>query len=250
MDHFEHCAALEEELQSVALLLDNGALDLPVPSCPDWTIADLVIHLGSVHRWAEHMVRGLSPTRIGFDQLGLGQPEPSGPWIREGGQVLLSTLRAADPDAPMWAWGTDQHVRFWSRRQLHETLVHRIDIELALGLDPSTEPAVAADAIDEFLVNLGPAASFSPRVKNLRGDGTRVAFRANDHDRDWVIVLRPDGFAVEGGPAAEGATATLSGPSLALLLVLYRRWPLATPGLEQSGDGDVVDFWLANSALE
>jgi hypothetical protein len=26
----------------------------------------------------------------------------------------------------MWAWGPDKHARFWSRRMLHETAVHRV----------------------------------------------------------------------------------------------------------------------------
>jgi hypothetical protein len=33
-----------------------GNLDTPVPSCPGWTVADLVAHTGAVHRiWAYHI---------------------------------------------------------------------------------------------------------------------------------------------------------------------------------------------------
>jgi len=115
----------------------------------------------------------------------------------------------------MWAWGADQRVRFWSRRQLHETLVHRIDVELALGLVPAASPAVAADAIDEFLVNLSGAAYFSSRVKDLRGDGERLSFQATDQGREWSVSLLPEGFEV-GGPADpqchRGRTGTRSAP--------------------------------------
>jgi uncharacterized protein (TIGR03083 family) len=255
VDHFEHCDLLEAEVERFAALLDEPVLGTPVPSCPDWTVEDLTTHLGTIHRWAEHLVRSLAPERIGPSAMGLGEAEPSGPWIQAGGSALVATLRAADPAAPMWAWGKDHHVRFWSRRQLHETLVHRMDVELALGLLPNTTPAVAADAIDEFLVNLANAAYFSPRVKNLRGDGTRVVFRASDEDRAWTVVLAEDGFTIEDGAnGADGAgapsVATLEGPALPLLLVIYRRRPLTTPGVVQRGDPAVVDFWMANSALE
>ena len=144
--------------------------------------------------------------------------------------------------------GPDQHVRFWSRRQLHETLVHRTDVELALGRSPAAGPAVAADAIDEFLVNLGAAAYFSPRVSSLRGDGQRLSFRATDEDREWSVTFLPDGFAV-GGPAGS-ADATLAGPVLTLLLVLYRRLPPDATGMLAAGDRSLIELWRANSALE
>jgi len=250
VDHFEHCDLLEAEVDRFATLIDDRVLATPVPSCPEWTIADLTTHLGTVHRWAEHLVRSLAPERIASSTMGLGEPEPSGAWIHAGGSALVATLRAADPAAPMWAWGKDHHVRWWSRRQLHETLVHRMDAELALGLVPTTTAAVASDAIDEFLVNLARAAHFSPNVKNLHGDGARLVFRASDVDRAWAVVLHEDGFTVQDGAGAAPAAATLQGPALPLLLVIYRRAPLGTPGVVQTGDPAVVDLWMANSALE
>jgi len=155
----------------------------------------------------------------------------------------------------MWAWGQDQHARFWSRRQLHETLVHRMDAEMAMGVAPEADPAVAADAIDEFLVNLAPAARFSPQVANLRGQGASLLFSGTDAGRAWRVRLEPSGFDVGSADAGADeapfeAQATLSGPALNLLLVLYRRRPRAVPGLDLHGDQALVDFWLANSALE
>ena len=32
----------------------------------------------------------------------------------------------------MWAWGPDKHARFWPRRLLHETAVHRGDAYLLM----------------------------------------------------------------------------------------------------------------------
>jgi hypothetical protein len=147
----------------------------------------------------------------------------------------------------MWAWGADQHVRFWSRRQLHETLVHRTDAELALGRAPWSEPAVAVDAIDEFLVNLRGAAAFSPGVRGICGDGELLSFRATDEEREWSVDLHPGGFEI-GGPRGR-ADATLAGPALSLLLVLYRRMPASTAGVYTTGDRSLIDMWLANSAL-
>ena len=248
MDHHQHCDLLAREVERFATLIDGAPLEAPVPSCPGWSIADLTNHLGSVHRWAEHLVRVRAPKPISAEDMGLGQPETSADWLRSGGQILVATLRTAEPDAEMWAWGADQHVRFWSRRQLHETMVHRIDAQLALGQPPDAAPPVAADAIDEFLANLGAAAYFSPRVRNLRGNNQRLMFSATDEHHAWGVTLHPEGFELVRNPSSN--EAALSGPALTLLLVLYGRLPPTDPAVTISGDASMVDFWLANSALE
>ena len=254
VDHAQHCDLLAEEVGRYAAAIQGAAMDLAVASCPGWSLWDLTAHLGTVHRWAEHLVRVLAPERISSKAMRLGEPEPSAAWLRCGGEMLVATLRQADPGAPMWAWGADQHVRFWSRRQLHETLVHRMDAELALGRSPTAGSVVAADAIDEFLGNLSRAAYFSPRVKDLRGEGDRLAVRLSDGDQGWVIKLHPEGFEVSRGTAATagavGADALLTGPAVSLLLVLYRRLPLSTSDVTATGEAGLIGSWLANSALE
>jgi uncharacterized protein (TIGR03083 family) len=253
VEHLEHCDLLAGEVKRFAELIDAGPgsagrLDVPVPSCPGWSVGDLTVHLGTVHRWAEHLVRARAPKRIPSSEMGLGAADPSAAWLRAGGEALVATLRAVGPEVPMWAWGADQHARFWSRRQLHETLVHRADVELALGLEPVAEPAVVADAIDEFLVNLSGAAYFSPRVTSLRGDGKRLSLRAIDEDREWSVTLQPESFEV-GGPVS-APDATLVAPALTLLLVLYRRRPIDAVGVLATGDRSLIEMWWANSALE
>jgi hypothetical protein len=178
--------------------------------------------------------------------LDRGPPTPA--WILEGGTGLLTTLRHADPDGVMWAWGADQHVRFWSRRQLHETLVHRIDLELAESTEPAAEAGVAADAIDEFLVNLSSAATFSPGVRELRGHGGRLAFTELDGGRRWVVAREPDGISVIAHDLT--ADAELEANALELLLVLYRRRPLREATVVRRGDPDLLRFWFDHSALE
>ena len=246
MDHLEHCELLSNEVERIAALVETTPPELAVPSCPGWTAADLALHVGTVHRWAEQLVRRLAPMRIPASEMGLDEGPVDGEWLRRGGAALLETLRSADPLSPMWAWGADQHVRFWSRRQLHETLVHRFDIELAKGGRPSSPADVVADTIDEFLGNLAAAEYFSPSVAHLRGNGESILFRATDADRAWTVELHSDRFEVRAGQRP--STATVSGPATLLSLVLYRRLALAC--LDVKGSHDLVVFWLANSALQ
>jgi uncharacterized protein (TIGR03083 family) len=248
VDHLEHCAALEVEITRFSNALGRSEALLPVPTCPGWSVQDLVTHVGQVHRWAEHLVRVRAPVRIAASEMDFDRGPPTPAWVVEGGTGLVATLRDADPDGEMWAWGADQHVRFWSRRQLHETLVHRIDLELAESTEPAAEAGVAADAIDEFLVNLSPAATFSPGVRELRGHGRRLAFTELDGGRRWVVALEPDGFSVAGHDLT--ADAELEAGALELLLVLYRRRPPGEATVVRRGDLDLLHFWFDHSALE
>lgn len=250
MDHVTHSDLLEAELATFATTLRTADLDARVPTCPDWAVIDLVEHLGQIHRWAELLVRTTSPTRVGPPSLDDDHPQDRtdpascAEWIAVGGARLVTTLRAADPTVEMYAWGRDQHVAFWSRRQLHETLVHRIDLELAIGSDWHVEPAAAVDCIDEFFDNLAASARFSPWVKELNGTGS-IHLHATDVEGEWMIQLRPDGFDVthghdKGDVAARGNARDLLGA------ILLRS---STEPLEVFGDAELLAFWLAHSAF-
>jgi uncharacterized protein (TIGR03083 family) len=248
MNYAEYCDYLGVEVERFADCFEATDDATAVPSCPGWTVHDLGEHLGTIHRWAERLVRMEAPTRVPSEEMGLELTPVDAPWLRRGGIALVATLRASNPDAPMWAWGADQHVRFWSRRQLHETVVHRLDLELAAGTAAVVEPNVASDAIDEFLVNLKGASYFSAKVKQIRGRNQVLRFATTDVEGTWTIDIDEEGFHLadnERTPDAE-----LSGPARDLLIVLYRRRALAESEVEARGDMSLIDFWLAKSALE
>lgn len=248
MNHLDYCDALGAEITQFADVLAAADFDDQVPGCPDWSVGDLAQHLGTVHRWAERLVANVASERESPGAMGLVLEPVGSPWIREGGEQLLETLRTSDPAAPMWTWGADQHLGWWSRRQLHETLVHRIDLEAASGITADVAAPIAADAIDEFLVNLECAGAFSPLVREIRGSGEVLNILATDAQKAWSVALTPEGFTI-GGPNESG-NAELSGPALDLLLVLYRRLALSASSVSASGSRALVDFWLAHSALE
>ena len=247
MDHLEHCEVLKAEVRRFSRAQADTADDLAIPSCPGWTLLDLASHLGTVHRWAEHLVRVRAVKRIPDSEMEFERGPVTPAWLEEGGLQLVATLRGVDPEGPMWAWGADQHARFWSRRQLHETLVHRIDVELATGRRPEVEPAIAADCIDEFLVNLSMSAAFSPSVRRLRGDKRTLCFRVGDGTASWTATLLPSGFTIASG--GDSGDAMLTASALELLLVLYRRSKHHAPGVVTDGDPELIDFWLRHAVL-
>jgi uncharacterized protein (TIGR03083 family) len=249
--HLAYCDEIGAVVRHLAGVVDDLDPHARVPTCPDWSVAELAEHTGGVHRWATGMVTVLSPKRISASTLNLGVPKDPrelGRWLVEGAEPLVDTLRAADPDAPMWAWGSDKHARFWSRRMVHETTVHAADAGFAAGAEPTVDPSVAVDGIDEFLDNLPHALSFAPRVAELRGGGETIAFAETSTGAGWTITLRSDDFVWEHRKG--GADVTIEGAAADLLLLIYgRRKPGDDGRFRVTGDRERLDFWLERSSI-
>ena len=248
MDHLECCAALEIEIARFAEVLSTTPRDAPVETCPSWNAIDLAQHLGLIHRWAEELVRRRSPERIARVTSLEDRAEVNSTWMQVGGSALVATLLESDPDDEMWAWGRDQHVRFWSRRQLHETLVHRMDLDLAANRIPRSDPTVSIDAIDEYLSNLEFVSKRSPELSSLRGNGECLRFRPDDSSAMWTVIFDGAGFRVSEDDGR--VDAELVGPPLDLLLTILRRQGVDQGGVDVKGDRRLVEFWLSHSAFE
>ncbi|MGW2366836.1 maleylpyruvate isomerase family mycothiol-dependent enzyme [Streptomyces sp. NPDC001667] len=246
-----HREAIAAETARMVAVAKGTDLTAPVPGCPGWTLVDLVKHTGSVQRWFSALLRQCVQERpqsrdAPFDFPAEDSAYPD--WLTASAAEAASAFTTVDPDAPMWVWGADPHARFWIRRMLFETLVHRTDAEAAAGLPSTIDPGLATDGIDEFLVNLPYAVFFAPKVAELRGDGETLRFRCTDTDGDWLVRLRPDGFGLEPDATA-GADTTVSGTAADLLLLMYGRRDRASDAFEVLGDEALLARWAANSAF-
>ncbi|MBO8192318.1 maleylpyruvate isomerase family mycothiol-dependent enzyme [Streptomyces oryzae] len=216
----------------------------PVPSCPDWSVRDLATHLGTVHRWAAGFIREArtEPVR---------PPEPPklselpdkelAPWLREGHGLLVEALKSAPDDLSCWTFiPAHSPLGFWSRRQAHETAVHRVDAELALGAPLSpTAAAFAADGVDELLC------SFYPRGGTPEGfaaDPRTVYVRATDvPGAAWTAFLGDPARAERVTEPPAAPDCTYEGTAGDLYLALWNRLPLSD--LSLSGDVSVAHRW-------
>ncbi|MFF3327763.1 maleylpyruvate isomerase family mycothiol-dependent enzyme [Streptomyces sp. NPDC002889] len=251
--------AIERETLRFADVVKGADPSTVVPSCPDWTLAELTRHVGALQRWFSALLtrRVQEPPHSRDVDLGLPErAEEYADWVAAGVPEVAAVLRATDPRAAMWAWGEDQHARFWARRMLFETLVHRVDAERAIGRQSDIDPALAADGVDEFLVNLPYAGAFARGVAKLHGNGETIAFRCADPDgstgEEWRVQLEPDGFRLL--PAGAGATqseaqAAVQGRTADLLLLLYGRRSYQEPAFDVSGEVTVLDYWFAHTAF-
>ncbi len=203
-----------------------------VSSCPGWTVRDLVAHLGNVHAWAEQIVRANDPD--------LDDVDPEGDlvsWYVDRADRLRATLAAVDPDRPTWNFaGQNAVASFWLRRQLHETTMHTVDLDLARGASPQVDARVADDGVLEtFEV-------FGPRLVR-RGFGSELAapieVTATDTGTRWTLVPVPGEAPRIADPGESVSVAgSAEGTAQDLLTTLWKRTP--TSVLALSGDVVVV----------
>lgn len=254
MEIAEHVDALEREGLMLAQAATDAGLAAGVPSCPGWRVADLIRHIGYVHRWAARNIIEQPDRVIGGDteeQILRGVETPDGQllaWFRDGHATLVSTVRSADPDGryPVFLPDVTSPLAFWARRQAHETAIHRADAQLAAGQAPAYDKGFAADGVDELIMGF-TARSRKPPKNAL---GKTMLVRATDTGQAWHIAW-PDEPETRGvcRRAELDADCVLAGPARGLYLMLWNRLDVrAVAGTPASattivGDPEVAIAW-------
>jgi uncharacterized protein (TIGR03083 family) len=242
-------------------VVTSGAdLSGTVPTCPDWSLEDLIRHMGGALRWVEFIVRTRAEEEVAEERVpGLAGPGPRGDaavldaWLAESGERVVAALREAGPDTKVWSWAGIPTSGFWARRMTHEITVHRADATLSAGLPYEVAPDVAADAIDEWLQIVEFVQRTAPHdaARELRGPGRSIHLHATDTGADlnaeWCIELTEAGVTWRRGH--EKATVALRGPLTPVLLAFYRRLPLDSPELEVLGERELLEFWLERATF-
>ncbi|WP_173864785.1 maleylpyruvate isomerase family mycothiol-dependent enzyme [Streptomyces roseifaciens] len=261
LSHDRYCSEILHQTELLRGALGEGAdVSVTVPTCPEWTLGQLLLHVGQAHRMATGLVRDQVKEFVPPSTAAQGGPAPApgepsaddlpalAAWLGEGAEALVAVLREAGPDSPVWTFSEDQRSVFWARRMTHETLMHRADALGALGVPFTAEPEVAADCVDEWLdiLTFPAAVAFKPRLAELPGPGRTLHLHATDTpaelDAEWFIDLTGEG--VSWRRAHEKAAVAVRGPVTDLLSVLFQRLPADSDRVEVLGDRELLDFWL------
>lgn len=211
----EWIEVLEATTTRFAEVLETGDLAAPVPTCPDWTLAELGEHTRWVHAWAAHAVAEGTPD---------GDTPAPGPardalvgGYRDAAARLVDVLRTTAPEDAAWTFGPERVSAFWRRRQVHEVTLHLYDALASQGrtVDWTIDPDLAWDGVDEV------ATLFHPRQLRLRRTGplpAPVRIVGTDVGRSQVLEADAPGNGVE-----------LAAPAAELLLMLWGRLPAPGP---------------------
>ena len=217
---------------------ERAGLATAVPSCPGWTVADLLYHLYEVqYLWnrvtseRRDTFEGMKmPTRPTDDQLiDLVRGEHAG---------YAAMLRAFPADTPISTWTGPQQLSWLIRRMAQEIAVHRVDAELASGAATPIDAALASDGIDEFL-------EFFLNAHHGAVGGS-VHIHCTDVAGEWTIRETAAGFDVSR-EHAKGDCA-IRGAAHDILMALWRRAPLSN--CDVVGDAAVAERFVAASALD
>ncbi|MGQ4374169.1 maleylpyruvate isomerase family mycothiol-dependent enzyme [Streptomyces sp. SAS_267] len=251
MEIREYVETLDREGRSLAAAAEKAGTDAEVTTCAGWQVRDLVRHTGMVHRWATAFVAEGHTSYHPDDGLPDLDHDELLTWFREGHARLVDTLAGASPDVRCWSFlPAPSPLAFWARRQAHETTVHRVDAESALGVEPTAVPPdLAVDGIDELL------RGFHTRDRSkLRTAEPRVLrVRATDRpDAVWTVRLSSEAPIGERGDHAHpdsgentDVDCELAGPAAGLYLALWNRAPFPSV----TGDASLATLWREKSAV-
>jgi uncharacterized protein (TIGR03083 family) len=223
-----------------------GAIGEPVPSCPGWTVGELVRHLGSVYRRTRANA-GSGEIREGWGPVVIPEDAPAASdeavvgWFAAQLAAVDTFLDGLDPDQAAWNWAPQSKTAgFWHRRMAHETAVHRWDAQLATGLPEPLESKLAGDTVAEVLDTFLPAG----RRRDPGEVFGVVQLLASDMGQEWFVRLRGEGVALlDTGTLLDDDThptrAVASGTASDIALALWGR--VTFDVLETAGDPDLLD---------
>jgi uncharacterized protein (TIGR03083 family) len=236
-------AGLRAEGPALRAAAVAAGADTPVPTCPEWTVDDLVRHVAGVYHWVgSHVTRGeATPPPARPTAPPTADLPPALDWFDHEFAALVRLLDGLDPELPAWNWAPQsKKAVFWHRRMAHETAVHRWDAQMAAGQSEPVEAKLAADGVGEVLDTWLPAG----RRRGPSGRHGVVHLIATDASQEWFVRLRGEGVALldigtlldsdDRHPRAQ-ATGTASD----LLLALYGRVPFDI--LDVAGEPTLLD---------
>jgi uncharacterized protein (TIGR03083 family) len=230
----------------------SAAIDSRVPSCPDWAVADLITHVGWVHRYVTYLAGlpdGGRETREGRapfwkGMMLLDRPDADLiPWFREGADELVQALRKAPPRQTTHTFYGVHQPWLLMRRAATETAIHRWDADGAVGAPAALEPSLGVAGIDEFLGVL------LPRFFNhadFGGTGQTIRLEGTDGDDAWVITVEAD--TTKWRRSRDTLADVTARGGLSDLYLFFWGRPAADP-LDVVGDHQLLARWQAAVAF-
>jgi uncharacterized protein (TIGR03083 family) len=232
---------LDADFARLREVVAGAELTAQVPSCPDWTVADLITHVGAVYlHKVECMRLGTHPEP--WPPPGLETEDPRA-LLERGYAALAAEFATREPESSAFTWyGPDQTVGFWIRRMAQETAIHRVDAELAAGESIAPIPAdLANDGVDEFLVAFVEygAKKWPDEYTEILAPADGRTVRLETPDSAWLVRPTPESIEVRMSDV-DNADAVVRAAPMDLLLWLWSRGK--GEGVTVEGDPELVAY--------
>jgi uncharacterized protein (TIGR03083 family) len=203
-----HVVEIARSSSRIAELITEENWNLIVPSCPEWTLLDLVTHIGEVQNFWSHSIReantyepwhgeGSKPVSV----------QEAAKWLRVQTKSLIDAIESTADTSPCWTWWKDpQTARAVTRHQVQEAEIHRWDAELTVTTPSPIPLEIATDGIPEFL----HAHRFAVQKLEL----PHIRLVASDANDSWHLHESAAG------------TVDITGTASDLVLFLTGRYPI------------------------
>ena len=128
----ERIAELGRQGAALAEMAAGSGLDLAVPTCPGWSIAEVVRHVGGGHRWCiRRRHRGRGSHRLARWASQRSRKRIWRPGSTMGCRSSSSSCARHLPTRPPGPRCRRGSAEWWTRKMVVETAIHRWDAEAA-----------------------------------------------------------------------------------------------------------------------
>ncbi len=241
MEYGSYIDAIRENVTLLVDAAELAGLAAAVPTCPGWTVDDLLVHVAS-EAYAR-IVRSHSTERPDASVFS-AIPPPGDRFqrARDFGHDLADALEETPEDTPVWTFAGPGTAAYWARRGAHEMVIHRCDAEIANGSLGPIDADLAADGVDEFF-----DLARDRLASRLTGHGETLHFHCTDRDVEWLATLTPKGLALR--PEHAKGDVAVRAPADVMMLLLWHREPGDGLELEVFGDVELLERWERNTAV-
>jgi uncharacterized protein (TIGR03083 family) len=225
VDHETNLAHIVEQSDALRAAAVAAGPAAAVPTCPKWTVHDLVTHIADVHTLvAAALLQTRDSSWPKVEDAPAEWDELLAYW--DDIRATMLTRLAGDPVKPAWSFIPDSgSVGWWARRQAHEAAIHRLDAEHAAHESVPTllfDSELAADGIDEVLTVMSTYRARARRPE-VTVEGELLVHAA---DAGEVWLLKAHGGLVETGRVEDSGTdsdAILAGTADAVYRAVWKR---------------------------
>jgi uncharacterized protein (TIGR03083 family) len=235
----QYLVHLNADYQLLAAAIPDAPVD--VPSCPGWSTNDLAKHMAQVYLHQAFVVEtGNTPEQ----KEHLSRYPRTDDYLEFMGWGFEAITKALDinrPERPTWSWHhSDFSVDFWFRRMAHETVIHRIDAELAISSVTPIDESLALDGVDEVLDFL-PLLGSWPEAPNVDFGIVSIVASTAAGTKVWDLSFTDKAATVSAAAEPnETARLVISGDAEAMDLYLWGRIDSSDPRISLTGEGEEI----------